>query len=140
MHTDLASRMTSGTRCLALCICLAVFFVARSARAADLYSYDLDSLVYMSSDIVEAQVVKLGPTHINAWLSRSKLKVTAVHKGKLTPGKTITVALVILYGVHDDSKHDTRNTPPFPRIRVAEKRRYLPVFPVQSNGRLHSQR
>ncbi len=56
MHTDLASRMTLGTRCLALCICLAAFFVARSAKSLNLYTYDLDSLVYMSSEKTSCHV------------------------------------------------------------------------------------
>src|SRR5262245_4547131 len=78
--------MPSSARVLILLagLCLAV----RTARAADLYTYDLDSLCHLATDIVEAKVVK---SPADERISSIDFQVTQVHKGDLRPEQTVHV-------------------------------------------------
>src|ERR1700733_3566946 len=56
----------------------------------DLYTYDLDSLIYMSPQIVEG---KLGSEHRTNNVTVRELKISAVHKGILKAGQSIDVRM-----------------------------------------------
>ena len=72
-----------------LSLCLLFFCTVKPAASMDLYSYDLDSLAYMSSEIVEGDLVRtyVGPTGIDL----VDVKINAVYKGKFAAGQTVTV-------------------------------------------------
>ena len=54
-----------------------------SARAMNLYTYDLDSLAYMSSDVVEADIVGPQPNQDSEIV---QVRVTDVRKGHFVIG------------------------------------------------------
>lgn len=80
---------------LVFLLCGAALCVGR-ARAANLYSYDLDSLVYMSSQIVEADIVGHGAVKGYPVV---RAKVTAVHKGAFTVGQTISLTALDFFRI-----------------------------------------
>ena len=59
-----------------------------SAEAAILFSYDLDSLVYLSTDIVEGTLV--GPDE-RPVRNPDLVEISAVYKGELSPGSRIPI-------------------------------------------------
>lgn len=65
------------------------------ASAMNLYSYDLDSLAFMSPDIVEAKAVRSFTGSHNLLLF--EMKITAVHKGGMKVGDSVTVAAMDFY-------------------------------------------
>lgn len=65
------------------------------APAAMMYTYEIDSLVHLSSDIVEADLTRRYKTHDSELI---EVKLTRVHKGGLKPGATVTVAGTTFYG------------------------------------------
>lgn len=72
---------------------------AGRAYAKNLYSYDLDSLVYMSTDIVEgtlAEPIKEG------WDSATRFHITNVWKGKQLAGTSIPVCGLDIYRTNTD--------------------------------------
>ena len=62
---------------LALCL-FCLLRMCNGARAADLYFYDLDSLAYMSSDVIEADIIGPKP---NKGFEIAQVRVTDVYKG-----------------------------------------------------------
>ena len=72
-----------------------------SARAMNLYTYDLDSLAYMSSDVVEADIVGSKP---NKNFEIVQVRVTDVRKGHFTKGQTVDlIALSFFYKTGADT-------------------------------------
>jgi len=68
---------------IAVCLC-----IGRSTLGANLYTYDLDSLVYMSPQIVEGTVGGSRRADNNTvW----PIKISMVHKGNLKIGQSINV-------------------------------------------------
>lgn len=99
MHTITPSHARPcGVRFAVLLCSLLALFAATSARAMNLDAYDLDSLVYMSSDIVEATLVR---EYKEQDLDLREIKVTAVHKGAFTPGQSVAVAALDFYKTPD---------------------------------------
>jgi len=73
---------------------LAILFAGQIARGWTLYSYDMDSLVYVSTDVVEAT---LGESHKIGSADVVDAKITAVYKGNLRTGQTIPLATLEFY-------------------------------------------
>jgi len=96
MHTTWPAQTA---RFMALIICLLSLFAV--AQAMNLYSYDLDSLVYMSSDIVEGTLVRKYQEHD---LHLTEIKVTAVQKGQFAPGQSVALTALDEYQVPDEAK------------------------------------
>ncbi|HLX62979.1 MAG TPA: hypothetical protein VKX17_17040 [Planctomycetota bacterium] len=71
-----------------------------ASHAMNLYSYDLDSLVYMSAEIVEAT---LGENYKKDNLSLVDVNITKVHKGSFKEGQTIAVTAMDFYRKSDGS-------------------------------------
>jgi hypothetical protein len=72
---------------------VAVFALAvgqtRPVRAATLYVYDQDSLVHLSTDVVEAEIVR---SYEKQSVSLVDVKVLLPHKGGFKTGQTVVVA------------------------------------------------
>jgi hypothetical protein len=62
------------------------------------YTYDIDSLVYMSPLIVEGT---LGAEYRTNNVTVSDFKISAVHEGNLKVGRTIQVTALDFYSVSD---------------------------------------
>jgi len=77
---------------------LALSTLLQPVRAANLYVYDLDSLTFMSPEIVEAEVMKRYEANK---IDLIDVKVTAVHKGAFKAGQTLAVAGTDLYRKDD---------------------------------------
>ena len=65
-------------------------------RGMNQYTYDVDSLVYMSPQIVEGT---LGGEHRASNVTVSDFKISAVHKGSFKVGQTIQLAALEFYSV-----------------------------------------
>ena len=65
-------------------------------QGMNLYTYDLDSLVYMSPQIIEG---KLGGTHRTNNVTVWEIKISAVHKGGLKVGRFIDLTALDFYRV-----------------------------------------
>lgn len=78
---------------------LAAWFLSAGAKAwgMNLYSYDLDSLVYMSPQIVEGRFVSDEYRTDN--VAVLELEISAVHKGNLKVGQSIKVTELYFYQV-----------------------------------------
>lgn len=73
-------------------------------RAMDMYSYDLDSLVYLSSDVIDADIVSVAS---KGGLDLTDVKVTRVYQGHFTIGQTVQVTALDFFSVrerNDDPK------------------------------------
>lgn len=73
-------------------------------RAMDMYSYDLDSLVYLSSDVIDADIVSVAS---KGGLDLTDVKVTRVYQGHFTIGQTVQVTALDFFWVgerNDDPK------------------------------------
>jgi len=100
MQTARSSRdIHCGIRFAVLFFCLLTLFTADSVRAMNFDHYDLDSLVYMSSEIVEAKLMRFYKEHN---LDLAEIKVTAVHKGAFEPGQSVAIAALNFYMIPDD--------------------------------------
>jgi hypothetical protein len=75
---------------------VAFLFAGERTQGMDLYTYDLDSLIYMSPQIVEG---KLGSEHRTNNVTVRELKISAVHKGILKAGQSIDVTALDFYRV-----------------------------------------
>jgi hypothetical protein len=82
-------RLITGPVTLAFILLL--LFDAQSIRAVPMDAYDLDALVYTSSDIVEATLMR--SNYIKGGTFISDIKVTAVYKGKFKPGELVAVCM-----------------------------------------------
>jgi hypothetical protein len=79
-----------GTGCIAI----------GTAQAARMYTYDLDSLVYMSSDVVQGELVSNPPADA---IGPVDFRITAVYKGTLKKDQVIAVkSLSYRKAVHGD--------------------------------------
>jgi hypothetical protein len=74
-------------------------------QAMDLYTYDLDSLVYMSPQIVEG---RLGGTHHTNNVTVWQFNISAVHEGVLKAGQSIDVTALDFYQVSTNGFWETR--------------------------------
>ncbi|MGH7223883.1 MAG: hypothetical protein ACRELF_11680, partial [Gemmataceae bacterium] len=63
-------------------------------RSESLYVYDLDSLVHLSTDVIDAEITRSYQAHDHALID---VKVTLAHKGGLKKGQTVVVADTDLY-------------------------------------------
>lgn len=63
-------------------------------RAAELHAYDPDSLVHLSTDVVEAEIVRAYKGHD---LDLVDVRVSLVHKGGIKAGQTVVVAHTDFY-------------------------------------------
>jgi len=97
----------------ALLLCLLPLYTAGSVRAMDLYSYDLDSLVYMSSDIVEGELVR-NYTEYN--VESAEIKVTAAFMGAFTPGQSVAVTALDFYRIQDEKMNLNSN-----KLQIGDK-------------------
>jgi hypothetical protein len=110
MYPSSSHALNIGVRCVVLILCLLGHFAARPAQAATLPQVDnLDSLAYLSPDIVEATLVHYDGAHI---MDQAEIKVTAVYKGAFTPGQSLSVAGLYLYALPGEKK--SMNTRPLP--------------------------
>jgi hypothetical protein len=66
-----------------------VAFVGPTLRAETMYVYDRDSLVFLSTDVVEGQIVR--SYKVNQ-VSLVDVKVTLVHKGGFNKGQTVVLS------------------------------------------------
>ncbi len=71
-----------------LAIGLSLMLFPRSSEAMNLVTYDLDSLAYMSQEIVEGT---LGKTYAFSGFSVADISVTAVYKGSFAEGDTFKI-------------------------------------------------
>ena len=71
-------------------------FATAGLQGMNLYTYDLDSLVYMSPEIVEG---KLGNEHSTNNVPVQSLKISAAHRGRLQVGQSIDVTALDFYSV-----------------------------------------
>lgn len=108
---NLTSSFTTrgGIRFVALLFCFLALVMVERAWAMDLVTYDLDSLVYMSSDIVEAQLVRNYTEHN---LTLVEIKVTAVYKGAIKVDQSLAITALDFYRVPDEKMR--RNSTPLP--------------------------
>ena len=90
-------RYRSSRLALVLAI-LALPMTLQPAGAKNLYVYDLDSLAFMSPEIVEAEVVKRYEANK---IDLIDVKVTAVHKGAFKVGQTLAVGDTDIYRKDD---------------------------------------
>jgi hypothetical protein len=74
----------------------ACLFTTSRVQGMDQYTYDMDSLVYMSPQIVEG---KLGAESRANNVTVSDFKISAVHEGNLKVGRTIQVTALDFYRV-----------------------------------------
>jgi hypothetical protein len=83
-----------------ICFCaIAVsLFANAQMQGMDQYTYDIDSLVYMSPHIVEG---KLGAEYRTNNVMVSDFKISAIHEGNLKVGQTIQVTALDFYSVAD---------------------------------------
>lgn len=79
---------------------VALFFLNVSIHGMNLYTYDLDSLVDMSPQIVEGQ---LGGEHRTNNVTAWRFRISAVHKGSLKAGQSIDVTALDFYRVSSNS-------------------------------------
>src|SRR6516165_10511782 len=77
-------------------LALPTTFQSASARILDVF--DIDSLAYMSPEVVEAEIVKRYDAHK---VDVIDVKVTAVHKGEAKVGQTVPVAHTDVYRKDD---------------------------------------
>jgi hypothetical protein len=75
---------------------LACLFMGIRVRGMNQYTYDVDSLVYMSPQIVEGT---LGGEHRVSNVTVSGFKISAVHKGSFQVGQIIQLAALEFYSV-----------------------------------------
>ncbi len=80
--------------CAALLVLAALAVAAHPASAANLYTYDLDSLCHLASDIVEAKVVK---SPADERIRSIDFRVTRVHKGDLRADEVVHVFYASFY-------------------------------------------
>jgi hypothetical protein len=71
------------------------FLLQHSVQGMDLYTYDVDSLVYMSPEICEAKYVS---RKYEAGNDVVYCHVSRIHKGSIEPGATVPVTELNLYG------------------------------------------
>jgi hypothetical protein len=71
-----------------LSVLVGSLMVAGQVRAKSMHSYDLDSLVYLSTEVAEAEIARSYQAH---GLDLMDVKVTLVHKGGFTKGQTVVV-------------------------------------------------
>jgi hypothetical protein len=92
------SRFPANMRLTFICLftILACLFISIQVRGMNQYTYDVDSLVYMSPQIVEGT---LGGEHRTGNVIVSDFTISAVHKGSLTVGQTIQVTALEFYSV-----------------------------------------
>jgi len=69
-------------------------FLVTEVDAMNLYTYDLDSLVHMSSDIVEAKLVR---NYKEKNLELTEARVISVYKGKSAKGQSISLVAMDFY-------------------------------------------
>lgn len=86
------SRVLLTLRLIALC--LLALLPAPHVRAMNLYTYDLDSLTYLSSDIIEGQ---MGETLPNKGYEVRRVKVGKVYKGAFRIGQNVDVTALNFY-------------------------------------------
>ena len=79
----------------ALLLC-AMMFMATPVCAMDQLSYDLDSLVYMSSDIVDAD---LGASHMDGNVGVTDATVTHVYRGQFKVGQVVKVTALDFFDI-----------------------------------------
>lgn len=92
-HPDVAFLFPPPQITLSLLLAAAlILFCPISAQAVSLSSYDLDSLVFMASDIIEGQIL-----HNDADSPLAEVKISEVHKGNLKAGEIVRVASLSLY-------------------------------------------
>lgn len=79
---------------------MAFLLATTSSHGMNLYTYDLDSLVYMGPQIVEGT---LGTTFVTNNFTAWKFKISAVHGGGFKVGQSIDVTALGFYCVSKDS-------------------------------------
>jgi hypothetical protein len=84
---------------------LACLFIGIRIQGMNQYTYDIDSLVYMSPQIAEGT---LGGEHRISNVTVSDFKISAVHKGNLKVGQTIQVTALEFYSVAEKGFWDGR--------------------------------
>src|SRR5581483_4757482 len=75
---------------------VACLFISARVQAMNQYTYDLDSLVYMSPQIAEGT---LGSEYSTNNVTVSDFKISAVHKGSFKAGQTIQLTALDFYSV-----------------------------------------
>lgn len=84
------------TAFLMLLVIFALLLSSGQVRAMDLYSYDLDSLVYLSTEVVDANVVSV---QTEGGLDITRVKVTHVYLGHFHVGDTVKVTALDFFRV-----------------------------------------
>lgn len=79
---------------------VAFLFVGERTQGMNQYTFDLESLVDMSPQIVEGQ---LGGEHRTNNVTVRQFKISTVHKGNLKAGQTIDVTALEFYSVSSNS-------------------------------------
>ncbi len=102
---------THAARRLGMAAAAVVFAVllAPALRAQSLYVYDQESLAHLSTDVVEAEVVRAYRAHDADLID---VKVVVTHKGALPKGQTVAVA-------HTDSYRKAGADAPWNNQRLA---------------------
>ena len=87
--------MKKATLWLVLIGCLLIAWGPKGASARNLYSYDLDSMASLSTEIVEGDVVRhdVAPSGMGLM----DVKIGAVYKGKFAAGQTVVVTATGAY-------------------------------------------
>lgn len=81
---------------------LSLLAAERPARTMDMYAYDLDSLVYLSSDVVEAEPISV-PGEKSADITN--VKVTHVYLGHFHVGDTVKVTAMGFFRIEQPSRN-----------------------------------
>jgi hypothetical protein len=77
--------------------------VISNLQGADLYTYDLDSLIGMTSEVVEGKIVgQHQEKYVDVW----EIEVSNTYAGDLTPGQKIKVTDLNLFCVSDKDEQD----------------------------------
>ena len=87
---------------LALLVLFLLLAADGPVRAMDMCSYDLDSLVYLSSDVVDAEPVSV-PSENSADIT--SVKVTHVYLGHFHVGDTVKVTALGFFRIERPSKN-----------------------------------
>ncbi|MHB9133570.1 MAG: hypothetical protein ACYDBB_21105 [Armatimonadota bacterium] len=107
MASSMHAHMRTFRGFLMLGLVLFMLFVNECAHAIDMWTYNLDSLIYMSSDVVEATLIR---SFQEEERKLAEVKVTAVHKGSFTIGQSVIAADLNSYAKWDATTH--ANTAP----------------------------
>lgn len=92
-------------RLLLVASALSLCVSATVAEAGILFVCDLDSLAYLSSNIVEGEVTR---SYAAEHIELLDFKVTRVHKGELQEEQTIPISWSYLYAIHQPREFNPR--------------------------------